>query len=241
MEQDWQKLDMEGLEDELEWAIAEGENSEQWECVACAKSFKSEAAWDSHERSKKHLKQVETLRRELQEEEELSLATEEPPLVEDSDERAAEATNPTSVNASPDAPIIETLRESPGIPDSDAPPIPEIAENDTVAGVVENSHGIADGTSVTHKETPQIEEMSKRDKRRAKQAKKASEGQNNAQVCPRASSYFFYLTPFSNRTKDVMSASNSSKRGRNYSLTSIRLAMHSLHLMRRRRKGPKKK
>jgi DnaJ homolog subfamily A member 5 len=240
VEQDWQKLDMAGLEDELEWAVAEGENLEQWECVACAKSFKSEAAWDSHERSKKHLKQVETLRRELQEDEELSLAAEEPPLVDDIDERVAEA---TSVNSSPFAPIIETLRESPGIPDSDAQPRPEIAENDTEVdlGVIENSHGIADGASVTHAETPQIEEMSKRDKRRAKQAKKASEGQNNAQVCPRSFSYLFHLTPFSNRTKDVTSASNNSKRERNYSLMSIRLAMHSLHLMRQRRKGPRKK
>lgn len=58
----------------MEWAAAEGEDEEEWECVACGKSFRSEAAWDSHERSRKHLKAVETLKREMeQENEELAL------------------------------------------------------------------------------------------------------------------------------------------------------------------------
>ncbi|KAF5367046.1 hypothetical protein D9758_004051 [Tetrapyrgos nigripes] len=67
VEQDWQKLDTRG-DDDLEWAAAEGEDPEEWECVACGKSFRSEAAWDSHERSKKHMKEVERLRREMQDE-----------------------------------------------------------------------------------------------------------------------------------------------------------------------------
>jgi DnaJ homolog subfamily A member 5 len=51
----------------LEWAVVEGtEDPEIFECVACGKSFKSEAAWDSHERSKKHLKAVEMLRLEME-------------------------------------------------------------------------------------------------------------------------------------------------------------------------------
>jgi len=33
--------------------------------VVCGKSFWSEAAWDSHERSKKHLKEVERLKKEM--------------------------------------------------------------------------------------------------------------------------------------------------------------------------------
>ncbi|EMD33296.1 hypothetical protein CERSUDRAFT_160177 [Gelatoporia subvermispora B] len=56
---------------DLKWAAAEGADEEEWECVACGKSFRSEAAWDSHERSKKHLKAVEALKRQMQEEEEV--------------------------------------------------------------------------------------------------------------------------------------------------------------------------
>ncbi|OCH94891.1 DnaJ-domain-containing protein [Obba rivulosa] len=54
---------------DLQWAAAEGADEEEWECVACGKGFRSEAAWDSHERSKKHLKAVEALRRQMLEEE----------------------------------------------------------------------------------------------------------------------------------------------------------------------------
>jgi len=68
IEQEWQKTTVSGVED-LEWALAEGnEDPEVFECVACGKSFKSEAAWDSHERSKRHIKNVEALRRQMQEE-----------------------------------------------------------------------------------------------------------------------------------------------------------------------------
>lgn len=59
--------------DDLEWAAAENAQ-EEWECVACGKTFRSEAAWDSHERSRKHLKAVEELKRQMREEsEELGL------------------------------------------------------------------------------------------------------------------------------------------------------------------------
>ncbi|ESK98276.1 hypothetical protein Moror_26 [Moniliophthora roreri MCA 2997] len=68
VEQDWQKIDTSHQHVDLEWAAAEGEDTEEWECVACRKSFRSEAAWDSHERSRKHMKEVERLRREMQKE-----------------------------------------------------------------------------------------------------------------------------------------------------------------------------
>lgn len=58
VEQDWQRVKADELEgDSLDWEEAEGE--EEWECVACARTFRSEAAWESHERSRKHLKEVE--------------------------------------------------------------------------------------------------------------------------------------------------------------------------------------
>ena len=69
--QPWQQVDhMHGQVDvDDEWAEAEG--GEEYECVACRKTFRSEAAWSSHERSKKHLKELERLRREMLEDEEL--------------------------------------------------------------------------------------------------------------------------------------------------------------------------
>ncbi|KAF8207558.1 hypothetical protein K438DRAFT_1575955 [Mycena galopus ATCC 62051] len=75
VEQEWQKVDELRQHDDLEWAAAEGEDPEEWECVVCGKSFWSEAAWDSHERSKKHLKEVERLKKEmLQDDAEFGLA-----------------------------------------------------------------------------------------------------------------------------------------------------------------------
>ncbi|KAG5219541.1 DnaJ subfamily member [Salix suchowensis] len=74
VEQDWQKINRERHDADLDWAAAETEDPEEWECVACRKLFRSEAAWSSHERSKKHMKEVERLKREmLAEDEELDL------------------------------------------------------------------------------------------------------------------------------------------------------------------------
>ncbi|CDO77186.1 hypothetical protein BN946_scf184705.g11 [Trametes cinnabarina] len=74
IEQEWQKATPREDDADLDWAAAEGEDEEEWECVACGKSFRSEAAWDSHERSKKHLKAVEALKRQMEKEnEELGL------------------------------------------------------------------------------------------------------------------------------------------------------------------------
>ncbi|KAI0029758.1 DnaJ domain-containing protein [Vararia minispora EC-137] len=74
--QDWQKVSQSNAAD-LEWALAEGEDDEEWECVVCGKSFRSEAAWDSHERSKKHLKNVERLARDMVEEDDALGLTED--------------------------------------------------------------------------------------------------------------------------------------------------------------------
>ncbi|KAI9462149.1 hypothetical protein F5148DRAFT_982880 [Russula earlei] len=76
--QDWQNVtEPSDAAADLEWARAEGAGDEEWECVACNKTFRSEAAWNSHERSKKHLRAVEQLKREMQDEElELDLVQE---------------------------------------------------------------------------------------------------------------------------------------------------------------------
>ncbi|KAF2197483.1 DnaJ-domain-containing protein [Delitschia confertaspora ATCC 74209] len=62
-----------------EWAMArdpeeEEEETEEeivedvFECVACHKTFKSEKQWDAHEKSKKHQKAIQALRRQMQKE-----------------------------------------------------------------------------------------------------------------------------------------------------------------------------
>ena len=68
--QDWQKVaETSDATADLEWARAEGAEDEEWECIACNKTFRSEAAWNGHERSKKHLRAVELLKRVMQDEE----------------------------------------------------------------------------------------------------------------------------------------------------------------------------
>ncbi|KAN0064958.1 hypothetical protein ACQY0O_002016 [Thecaphora frezii] len=47
---------------------AEGAGPDAWDCVACDKLFRSEAAFRNHERSAKHKKAVAALRRQMQEE-----------------------------------------------------------------------------------------------------------------------------------------------------------------------------
>ncbi|KAH9464604.1 hypothetical protein Pst134EB_004128 [Puccinia striiformis f. sp. tritici] len=47
-----------------------------WYCAACSKDFKSQGAWDNHERSKKHRQNAQRLRKQmLKEDAELSLST----------------------------------------------------------------------------------------------------------------------------------------------------------------------
>lgn len=67
VEQEWQRTAQATLDHaDLEWAAAEtGEDAEEWECIACGKTFRSEASWNSHERSKKHMQAVEQLKREM--------------------------------------------------------------------------------------------------------------------------------------------------------------------------------
>lgn len=66
---------------------ADSGDEPMWECVACNKRFQTEAAWSNHERSKKHKKEVEQLKREMLEDD----------LVLD-DEGLAEATMQLSVS-----------------------------------------------------------------------------------------------------------------------------------------------
>jgi DnaJ homolog subfamily A member 5 len=94
VEQAWQTggKDSTAAHVDLEWAVAEGTDDEEWECVACGKSFRSEAAWEAHERSKKHIREIERLQREmLAEEEELGLGEEQIPASDSDNEQVKAA------------------------------------------------------------------------------------------------------------------------------------------------------
>lgn len=58
------------------------EEETMWDCVACNKRFQSEAAWINHERSKKHKKEVQRLKREMLEDDEMLDALGEDPVAE---------------------------------------------------------------------------------------------------------------------------------------------------------------
>ena len=60
-------------DDGEEEELAEDENP--WDCIACGKSFQSQAAWDSHERSKKHRKAFDQFQKEIEREDAPSKAT----------------------------------------------------------------------------------------------------------------------------------------------------------------------
>ncbi|KAF7975731.1 hypothetical protein HWV62_8707 [Athelia sp. TMB] len=243
IEQDWQKVQAERLHDDLEWAAAEGDDPEEWECVACGKSFRSEAAWDSHERSKKHMKEVERLRREMEEdEEELGLEDAEPELLEldaESVEDDEDAPAPTeSVVSNEEVAAVESPAEpmavpAPEVPEVEAPTEPDAAGDDAseqspvsedegmaprsqrkkakrkailqealtktgkksmarpirLVDEPEGSHDITplDGTprgSNNATPEPGQPELSKRDKRKLREAKKAAQNENaTKQTC----------------------------------------------------------
>ena len=63
---DWMRST--GSEEEDGFEGAEEEIQEQFECIVCRKNFKSERQYDAHERSKKHVKAVQHLRRQMQQE-----------------------------------------------------------------------------------------------------------------------------------------------------------------------------
>jgi DnaJ family protein A protein 5 len=52
--------------DELEEESEEEVEEEHYECVACNKTFKSERQWEAHEKSKKHQKAVQALKKKMQ-------------------------------------------------------------------------------------------------------------------------------------------------------------------------------
>lgn len=216
IEQEWQKVDSHHLHADLEWAVAEGTDDEAWECVICNKIFRSEAAWDSHERSKKHLKEVERLQRQMLEENE-ALGLEGVPTSLDSNnveggdnDAAVEVASKSSRSASPSIEppnkVPDTLEDTGGIPRRHGSPEPvqpkEKRPGKKLSGSKkstlepmskterremrriqrpslederpEPNYGEEDKLEDMEEDVAsQTPELSKRDKRRARQAKKA--------------------------------------------------------------------
>jgi len=227
IEQEWQKVDSHHLHADLEWAVAEGTDDEAWECVICNKIFRSEAAWDSHERSKKHLKEVERLQRRMLEENE-ALGLEGNPTSLDpnnieggSDNAAVEVASESSRSASPSieppSKVSDALEDTGELPRRHVSPEPVQPEEKRPGKKLSGSKkstlepmSKTERREMRRNQRPSLEEerpepncgeedkpedmeedvgsqtpeLSKRDKRRAKQAKKAEVAASaSKQVC----------------------------------------------------------
>ncbi|KAJ7219960.1 hypothetical protein GGX14DRAFT_584783 [Mycena pura] len=201
VEQEWQKIDNLQQHDDLEWAAAEGDDPEEWECVVCGKSFWSEAAWDSHERSKKHMKQVERLKKEmLEDDSQLDLGsdqgetdgatadvsrtpshlTEDPAVV--TSQTASTPVRGPSPSVEEEQGIDETIRPTSGnktkpkkAGKANYEPLTKTEKMARNPGVVER----LDAVSIEAAE-PSAPAPTKRDLRKARQARKAGNGEAEA-------------------------------------------------------------
>ncbi|KAH9068222.1 DnaJ-domain-containing protein [Lactarius deliciosus] len=131
--QDWQKVaELSDAAADLEWVRAEGTEDEEWECIACNKTFRSEAAWNSHERSKKHLRTVEQLKREMQDEElELDLGPDDGEIADSDAEDHEEVDGQVTESAAVTADVIGD--EEPPMASPDRTPAPNKEEGPTEA------------------------------------------------------------------------------------------------------------
>ncbi|KZT57907.1 DnaJ-domain-containing protein [Calocera cornea HHB12733] len=116
--QAWQQAQPDQVVNAEDWE----EEEEGWECVACGKTFRSEKAWESHERSKRHIENVERLREELlAEQEELGFEV----GGQDMPEAGETATEVQGKDALVDADGLELKLEELKIDDEPPHPIPD--------------------------------------------------------------------------------------------------------------------
>ncbi|KAF8751573.1 DnaJ molecular chaperone homology domain [Rhizoctonia solani] len=183
---------------DLEWGLAEGDD-EEYECVVCGKSFQSEAGWLSHERSKKHMKEVEKLKRQMQEENiELGLDDEQDAIESDeavtpdnntgpipSDDNELQAPSASTKKSKKKKKKAKGLAIDPELTEAEAPR-DELAE--AMQGLKVETHGDNENENEeggAHNEGDKPT-LTKREKRRAKEAaKKAQEAEASSapQVC----------------------------------------------------------
>lgn len=189
-------MDTSRLHADLEWVIAEGDDSEEWECVACRKTFRSEAAWNSHERSKKHIKELEKLMKEMEQEDgELDLDGEvdmsERGSISEQDELLPKAV----ATPLPDSPLSDNLptlsvEENNMRSQEAAIQSPMLDSPSKFGDTNPENPGNAKSSFVTPMTTPQL---SKRDKRRARQVMKAELGVEGVNVCGSVFMLVFYF------------------------------------------------
>ncbi|CAE6512485.1 unnamed protein product [Rhizoctonia solani] len=204
VEQEWQRS-RNNADDhtDLERGLAEG-GGDEYECVVCSKSFQSEAAWLSHERSKKHMKEVEKLKREMKEEdvelglgdEQNEIGSEEPPTPVDGNNAGSLPSDHEELNA-PSAPTKKSKKKKKkarGViahPDPTEPEVPvdEVVKPMQDLGVEDDKSDeeVDDGEDADQKDGDKPG-LTKREKRRAKEAaKKAREAEASSspqpQVC----------------------------------------------------------
>lgn len=184
VEQDWQKVEAsDSSEEEQEEPAQDGtalRAGEFLECVACAKTFQSEASWQNHERSKKHKQSVWRLKRDMQADDERLYLS---PDVEPS----ATETEAVHESLSDYAEIEEQLNELSMSNSLDQHlTVAELASDSTPPGsVADQANGFSKPSSpLPASRAPQNDELeegsgptgaTKRDKRRAREARKKAE------------------------------------------------------------------
>lgn len=183
--QAWQNIEA-TLDISDDWAVAEDE-TELLECVACRKTFRSEAAWKSHERSKKHVREMERLRDEmLADDQELGLADD----AEDSDEHPEQEGPDTNTEARDDDEEASNPRNQPADDrpgdDDIGDPIFTHSSHNPAQDIGLEKLSLADVESREEKgrieKQKAIPSVTKRDKRRAREVAKKSQQQGAVQV-----------------------------------------------------------
>ncbi|ORY27689.1 hypothetical protein BCR39DRAFT_537986 [Naematelia encephala] len=187
-EQEWQRIKEDSSDEEEEEdeqgdgtgvRIADENGIEAFECVACSKVFMSEASWANHERSKKHKQAVWRLRKEMQEED-ADLGLDEASDVEDDAEAELAADlDGIQLNDDDDLHLSRSKKKkkkqkmalTPSTP-LDPPSLsPPLASSPLQGGPPDGGSEVGSGERTS--------ELSKRDKRRAKEAKKKAEEEAN--------------------------------------------------------------
>lgn len=219
VEQDWQRIEHNALDTEVDWSEIQGENPEEWECIACDKIFRSEAAWLNHERSRKHLKNVETLKQDMQKEHELL-------GLQNTDSEHEVDGLPTAVDSDTQSSTAHEQHQ-----DHD-----EITQEGEVVGAIDENEGSdAKPTKPHSSEAPEVDtdtdpsfssvreddtqRISKREKRRAKQAQRNTETtqqQHRCNVCgssfPSRTQLFSHIRDLGHASADT--ATNAGTRGK---------------------------
>ncbi|GFZ42894.1 hypothetical protein JCM24511_00612 [Saitozyma sp. JCM 24511] len=212
-EQDWQKLqDPSDSEEEVTEMDAgggtairmnDGSGNEVFECVACSKTFMSEASWENHERSKKHRQAVWRLRKQMLSEEPIMSQGQTPASSDDEiEDGSLDPVAATTSDIEDDLKDLSMLDEmssgmtkkqrraaerhkSAGatITPSRSPPAGEGGFAERSAGVSEDEASEAGDKDAVD---GRPEQRSKRDKRRAKEAKKKADAELQKQAAREA-------------------------------------------------------